>query len=85
LRIAISDLQGRVDRMRNGPEKQRLQAALTALGTEGDHNGVNVTFHSLEDDAAANTALQSNEIGQLTFTVAFDPNKISGSNEWAGL
>jgi RHS repeat-associated protein len=83
LKNGLSDLQKKVDEMKDGPEKQRLLAALTAFGTEGDHNGVNATFGALGGDAAAETKFQSNDIGQLSATVTFDPNKIIGSDSYA--
>jgi RHS repeat-associated protein len=82
LKKGVANLQKKVDKMKDGPEKQRLEAALTAFGTEGDHNGVNATFGTLGGDAAAETKYQSNDIGQLTATVTFDSSKISGSNEY---
>jgi hypothetical protein len=44
LKNGLSNLQKKVDNMKDGPEKTRLEAALKAMGTEGDHNGVNTTF-----------------------------------------
>jgi hypothetical protein len=82
LKKGLADLQKKVDKMKDGAAKDRLTAALTAFGTEGDHNGVNATFGSLRGDAPAETKYQSNDIGQLTATVTFDPSKISGSNEY---
>jgi RHS repeat-associated protein len=35
-----STLQDKVNKMKDGSEKQRLQGSLNALGTEGDHNGL---------------------------------------------
>lgn len=84
LRKGLENLQKKVDKMKDGPEKQRLQAALTALGTEGDHNGVAVAFGALKDqNAAAETTFQSSDTGQLSATVTFNPDKISSREEYA--
>lgn len=72
----LKNLAKQVSRMKNGPEKERLQAALTAFGTEGDHNGVTATFGALGGDAAAQTDFHADANGLLSATVTFDPNKI---------
>jgi RHS repeat-associated protein len=83
LKKGLADLQKKVDKMKDGAEKDRLEAALTVVGTEGDHNGVNATFGALAGDAAAETKFQSNDIGQLSATITFDPSKIIGSVSYA--
>jgi RHS repeat-associated protein len=83
LRNGLSNLQKRVDKMKDGPEKQRLQAALTAFGTEGDHNGVGATFGTLGGDAAAQTDFHADANGLLSATVTFDPSRISSQSEYA--
>jgi hypothetical protein len=55
LKQGITDLQKRVDKMKNGAERDRLQAALGAMGTENDGNNVNVKFGPTGDGAAART------------------------------
>jgi RHS repeat-associated protein len=55
LKQGISNLQKKVDKMKDGPEKQRLEASLKALGTEGDHNGVNAMFGAVANGAAETT------------------------------
>src|SRR5579883_1363624 len=51
LKNGLSNLQKKVDNMKDGPEKTRLEAALKAMGTEGDHNGVNATFGAVANGA----------------------------------
>jgi RHS repeat-associated protein len=84
---AIQGLQKKVNKLKDGAQKDRLQAGLTALGTEGDHNGVFAAFGALKGDAAAVTDY-SYANGQLNATTTFDSDKISNSpigelNEYA--
>ena len=84
LKQGISDLQKKVDNMKDGPEKTRLEASLKALGTENDGNNVNVKFGALAGSAAGNTETVADKTGGLSFNVTFDPSKISGgTNSWA--
>ena len=71
--------------MKDGAEKDRLQAALGAMGTENDKNNVNVLFGATGDGAAAQTNPFYNEqTGKLGFNVIFDPKHITGgTNDWA--
>jgi RHS repeat-associated protein len=85
LKQGITDLQARVDKMKAGAEKDRLQAALGAMGTENDKNNVNVQFGPTGDGAAAQTNPFYNEqMGKVGFNVIFDPKHITGgTNDWA--
>jgi hypothetical protein len=85
LKQGITDLQKRVDKMKNGAERDRLQAALGAMGTENDGNNVNVKFGPTGDGAAARTNPFFNEqTGKLEFNVIFDPKGTTGGlNDWA--
>jgi RHS repeat-associated protein len=85
LKQGVSDLQKKVDNMKDGPEKTRLEASLKALGTENDGNNVNVKFGALSGSAAGNTdTVYNDKTGGLSFNVTFDPSKISGgTNSWA--
>jgi RHS repeat-associated protein len=83
LKQGISNLQKKVDKMKDGPEKQRLEASLKALGTEGDHNGVNAMFGAVANGAAETTFGYNEQTNQVTANVTFDPSKISGSNDYA--
>jgi hypothetical protein len=78
LKNGLSDLQKKVDKMKDGPEKQRLEASLTMLGTEGDHNGVGVAFSTLDGSAAGRTDLNLNASGQASPLITLDPD--SGKN-----
>jgi RHS repeat-associated protein len=79
LKNGLADLQKKADKMKDGDEKNRLEAALGAVGTEGDHNGVNATFGALQGSDAAETTYNTGENGQLSATITFDPSKNSGS------
>jgi len=83
LRTGRSDLQNKVNKMKDGPEKQRLQGSLNALGTEGDHNGVNVSFGAVANGAAQTDPVYNQQTGQETYNVTFDPSKISSTNGYA--
>ena len=55
LKTGLSNLQKQVDKMKDGPEKQKLQASLQALGTENDSNNVGVKFGALSGTASGHT------------------------------
>jgi RHS repeat-associated protein len=82
LKKGLADLQKKVDKMKDGAAKDRLEAALTVVGTEGDHNGVNATFGALQGSAAAETTYNTADNGQLSATITFDPSKNSGSTAY---
>ncbi len=86
LKQGLADLQKKVDNMKDGPEKQRLEASLKALGTEGDNNNVNVKFGALPGSAAGDTkTVYDDKTGGLSFNVTFDPSKISGGTNYWGI
>ena len=85
LKKGLTDLQKKVDKMKDGPEKQRLEASLKALGTEGDKNDVNVKFGANSDGAAGNTQTVADKTGALSFNVTLDPSKISGGTNYWGI
>jgi RHS repeat-associated protein len=82
LKKGLADLQKKVDKMKDGAEKDSLEAALGVVGTEGDHNGVNATFGALQGSAAAETTYNTADNGQLSTTITFDPSKNSGSTAY---
>jgi len=59
-RKGVADLQRRADKMKNGPEKEHLERALKALGAEGYHNGVYVSFANLSDQGLKGSLNASN-------------------------
>lgn len=72
--------------MKAGAEKTRLQNSLKALGTEGDHNGVNVASGATKDRAAATTdpIFDQNTDKYSGFNITIDPSKENnGTNGWA--
>ena len=86
LKQGISDLQTKVDNMADGPEKRRLESALSALGTENDGNNVNVKFGPNSGGAAGDTKTVVDDVtGSLSFNVTLDPNKITGNTNYWGI
>jgi RHS repeat-associated protein len=86
LKNGLTNLQKQVDKMKDGPEKQRLEASLKALGTEGDNNNVNVKFGALSGSAAGDTkTVYDEKTGGLSFNITFDPGKISGGTNYWGI
>jgi len=84
LRTGVANLQGRVDAMKDGPEKTRLEASLKALGTENDGNGVDVAFEKLAPGVSGNTVPNADANGNLTgYTITLDPNQEHSGNQWA--
>ena len=70
--------------MKDGTQKTRLENSLKALGTEGDHNGVNVGFGTNKDGAAGNTEpVYDQKTGKETFNITLDPSKLSSTNDYA--
>jgi hypothetical protein len=85
LKQGLTDLQKKVDGMKDGAEKHRRQTALGAIGTENDHNNVNLNFGATEGGGAAETVQSYNEqTTSLSYNVIFDPRQIKGgTNDWA--
>jgi RHS repeat-associated protein len=87
LKQGIADLQKQVDKMKDGAEKNGLQAALYAIGTENDYNNVNVSFGPTGDGAAALTSPTYNgQTNSLDYNITFDPKRTSfggTTNGWA--
>lgn len=85
LRKGIEQLTKAVANMKEGPEKQRLQASLKALGTAGDDNNVFVSFRATGDGSAATTGVTHNPTtDEYSYDVTFDPRKI-GSTDMMGV
>jgi len=83
LRNGLADLTKAASGMKDGAEKDRLQASLKSLGTENDGNNVGVTFQKLDGSAAGHTDALSDSSGKLTgWKVTLDPRKISGSDTY---
>ncbi len=80
----LTNLQNKLKDLKDPQQKARLEAALKAFGTEGDHNGVNVTFGATGDGAAAKTdPVYNQKTGQETFNVTLDPNVIKEGAKYA--
>jgi RHS repeat-associated protein len=81
LRKGVDKLTKAAEKMKDGPEKARLQAALKALGTENDENNVFVSAGTLGKNVAAETKLGINSTtGELGFDVTFDAKKSSNTD-----
>lgn len=85
LKNGLSNLQKQVDKMKDGAAKDRLEASLKVLGTQGDNNGVNVNFGSLAPGIPGQTTLDmsSNSLQINSINITLDPSKINGSNDYA--
>lgn len=85
LKKALTNLAKQVASMKNGTEKTRLENALKALGTEGDHNGVAVTFGPTKGGGAGETDPIYNEKTNTysSFKLTLDPNHMNGINDYA--
>jgi RHS repeat-associated protein len=83
LKKAVTKLNNKLAKAKLGSdERQRLTEGLSTLGTEGDGNGVMVTFGALPGTTAARTEPSDNGEGGVDFEITFDPSKSSG-NMWA--
>jgi RHS repeat-associated protein len=84
LKKGLLRLQNKVDKIKDPVQKARLQAALTAMGTEGDKNGVNVSFGTTKDGGAGETdPVHNQQTDKETYNVTLDPNQLSGAIDYA--
>lgn len=84
LKSQLVKLTKAVDKVKDPTEKGRLQAALKALGTEGDGNTVKVSFGAIKDGGAAETNPIFNQATEKYsgFTVTFDTKQLTGSDAY---
>jgi RHS repeat-associated protein len=79
LKDGLSDLEKQLQNVIDPIQKARLESALKAFGTQGDNNGVNVSFGKLPFGTAAVTVPNYNSAtGQETYNVTFDPRQTNG-------
>jgi RHS repeat-associated protein len=83
LKKGLGDLQKKVDKMKDGVEKQRLQGSLAKLGTENDGNNVSVKFGSVAGGAGHTDVVLDASGKPSSFTITLDTTKLSDSNEYA--
>jgi len=84
LKKGLAYLQKRLNSITDPVRRARLQAALKALGTEGEPTGVNVSFGKTDHGYAAETKpVTDSETGKTTFDVKMDPDKIDGDEDYA--
>jgi hypothetical protein len=74
--------------MTDGPEKQRLEASLKVLGTEGDNNGLSVTFGTVPNPSSSDPAggfevRVDPNTNQATATITLDPSRTGGEDSYA--
>jgi len=85
LKDGLQNLQDKLKNVKDPVQKARLEASLKALGTEGDHNGVNVSFGATGDGAAGQTSpIYDQKTNTYSgFNVTLDPSKITSQNDYA--
>ncbi len=83
LKNGLRSLQDKLKDVKDPQQKARLESALKALGTEGDHNGVNVSFGATGDGAAGQTNPSVDANNKATFNVTLDPSKLKGEADYA--
>jgi len=84
LKKALEKLEKKLAKVKDPIEKARLTAALKALGTEGDHNGVTVMFGATKGGGAGETDPNYDQQAQKeTYTVTLDPSKMTDSDDFA--
>jgi len=84
LKNGLKNLQNQLKDVKDPVQKLRLETALKAMGTEGDHNNVLVSFGKTQGGGAAETIPTFNEqTGKVGYSVTFDPRMISGQNDYA--
>jgi len=84
LKSGLSSLQSQLKNVKDPAQKARLEASLKALGTEGDHNGVNVGFGKTKGGGAGETdPVYSQQTGKETYNITLDPSKLSAQGDYA--
>ncbi len=84
LKKGLESFQKQADKVKDPVQKARVQAALKAFGTQGDNNGVNVSFGPTRAGGAGETdPVYNGEGAKETYNVTLDPNQISSRNDYA--
>src|SRR5262249_18628765 len=84
LKNGLKNLQDKLKDVKDPQQKARLEASLKALGTEGDHNGVDVSFGKTVGGGSGETLpVYDQNTGKETYKVTFDPGKLKSENEYA--
>jgi RHS repeat-associated protein len=85
LKNGLKNLKEKLKNVKDPTQKARLESALMALGTEGDHNGVNVTFGQTKQGGAGETdAIYDPKTNSYSgFNVTLDPNMLKNENDLA--
>jgi len=84
LKNGLKNLQNQLKNVKDPVQKARLEKALGAIGTEGDHNGVSVAFGATKGGGAGETdPVYNQQTGKVDYNVTLDPKMISGENQYA--
>jgi RHS repeat-associated protein len=84
LKNGLKNLQNKLKNVKDPQQKARLEAALNAIGTEGDKNGVNVSFGATKGGGAGETTPVSDpQTYKETYNVTLDPSKLNSQDEYA--
>jgi RHS repeat-associated protein len=83
LKKGLDHLHNSLAKVNDPMKKARLEAALKAFGTEGDHNNVKVSFGSTKGGGAGETIPISDPTTyKESYEVTFDPSKIADSDDY---
>jgi RHS repeat-associated protein len=84
LKNGLKNLQDKLKNVKDSVQKARLEKALAAMGTEGDHNGVTVNFgKTLGGGAGETTPVNDPQTYKETYNVTLDPSKLNGQDDYA--
>jgi hypothetical protein len=84
LENGLKNLQNQLRNIKDPEQRARLEKALGAIGTEGDHNGVTVGFGATEGGGAGETKpVNDPKTFKETYNVTFDPRMLKGDNDYA--
>ena len=84
LKTGLQNLQDKLKNVKDPVQKARLEKALAAMGTEGDHNGVTVNFGATKGGGAGETTpVNDPKTYKETYNVTLDPAKLHGSDDYA--
>ena len=84
LKNGLKNLQNQLKNVKDPVQKARLEKALGAIGTEGDHNGVTVGFGATKGGGAGETTPVNDPVTyKETYKVTLDPSMLKGENDYA--
>ena len=84
LKNGLKNLQNQLKNVKDPVQKARLEKALAAMGTQGDHNGVTVNFGATKGGGAGETTPVNDPVTyKETYNVTLDPSKLHGQDDYA--